>query len=126
MTEQIIRETTRLRAELQHGSVDTRFDLPAIVKEQARETMKNIKNNTGVPVDYSQVLIMAIRRGLSVLDNQMIVEYNLDAMDSYIQQADEADRNIAENYNNRPDWNEQPTDEQKAAWMDWHNNKSNK
>ena len=126
MTEQIIRETTRLRAELQHGSVDTRFDLPAIVKEQARETMKNIKNNTGVAVDYSQVLIMAIRRGLSVLDNQMIVEYNLDAMDSYIQQADEADRNIAENYNNRPDWSEQPTDEQKAAWMDWHNNKSNK
>lgn len=126
MTEQIIRETTRLRAELQHGSVDTRFDLPAIVKEQARETMKNIKNNTGVAVDYSQVLIMAIRRGLSVLDNQMIVEYNLDAMDSYIQQADEADRNIAENYNNRPDWSEQPTDEQKAAWMDWHNNKSDK
>jgi hypothetical protein len=126
MNESIIRETTRLRAELQSGSVDTRFDLPATVKEQARETQRNIKENTGVPVDYSQVLIMAIRRGLAVIDNEITAEYNADALDHQIAEATEQDRNIAEHYNNRPDWSEHPTDEQKAAWMDWHNNKSNK
>lgn len=101
MTESIIRETTQLRAELQHGSVDTRFDLPAIVKEQARETMKNIKNNTGVPVDYSQVLIMAIRRGLAVFDNQLAAEYNAETMDSYIQQANEAEKNAFDYITNK-------------------------
>jgi len=126
MTESIIRETTRLRAELQNGSVDTRFDLPVSIKEQARETQRNIKENAGVPVDYSQVLIMAIRRGLTVMDNELTAEYNADVLDYQVKEATEQERNIAEHYNNRPDWSEQPTDEQKAAWMDWHNNKSNK
>ena len=126
MTESIIRETTRLRAELQHGSVDTRFDLPVSIKEQARETQRNIKENAGVPVDYSQVLIMAIRRGLAMIDNELTAEYNADVLDYQVKEATEQERNIAEHYNNRPDWSEQPTDEQKAAWMDWHNNKSNK
>lgn len=126
MTEQIIRETTRLRAELQHGSVDTRFDLPVSIKEQARETQRNIKESTRVPVDYSQVLIMAIRRGLAVIDNELTAEYNADAHDYQVAEATEQERNIAEHYNNRPNWSEQPTDEQKAAWIDWHNNKSDK
>jgi|DEB0MinimDraft_6_1074348.scaffolds.fasta_scaffold01436_6 hypothetical protein len=126
MTESIIRETTRLRAELQNGSVDTRFDLPVSIKEQARETQRNIKENAGVPVDYSQVLIMAIRRGLAMIDNELTAEYNADVLDYQVKEATEQERNIAEHYNNRPDWSEQPTDEQKAAWMDWHNNKSNK
>jgi len=126
MTESIIRETTRLRAELQNGSVDTRFDLPVSIKEQARETQRNIKENAGVPVDYSQVLIMAIRRGLAVIDSELTAEYNADALDYQVTEATEQERNIGEHYNNRPDWSEQPTDEQKAAWMDWHNNKSNK
>lgn len=126
MTESIIRETTRLRAELQNGSVDTRFDLPVSIKEQARETQRNIKENAGVPVDYSQVLIMAIRRGLAVIDSEITAEYNADALDYQVAESAEQKRNIAEHYNNRPDWSEQPTDEQKAAWMDWHNNKSDK
>ena len=126
MTESIIRETTRLRAELQHGSVDTRFDLPVSIKEQARETQRNIKEKSGVPVDYSQVLIMAIRRGLAMLDNEITAEYNADALDHQIAEAKEQERHVAEHYSNSPDWGGQPTDEQKAAWMDWHNNKSNK
>ena len=126
MTESIIRETTRLRAELQHGSVDTRFDLPVSIKEQARETQRNIKQSSRVPVDYSQVLIMAIRRGLAVMDNELAAEYNADVLDYQVAEATEQERNIAEHYNNRPDWSEQPTDEQKAAWIDWHNNKSDK
>lgn len=126
MTESIIRETTRLRAELQSGSVKTCFHLPAIVKEHARKTQGKIKENTGVPVYYSQVLIMAIRRGLAVMDNELTAEYNADALDYQVAEATEQERNIAENYNNRPDWSEQPTDEQKAAWIHWHNNKSDK
>ncbi len=122
MTESIIRETTRLRAEMQHGSVDTRFDLPAIVKEQAMKTKRSIKEHTGVPVDYTQVLIMAIRRGLAVLNNEITAKYNADALDYQIEQASEQERNTSEHYINGPNWSEQPTDEEKAAWMDWHNN----
>jgi len=118
MTESIIRETTRLRAEMQHGSVNTRFKLPAIVKEQAMKTKRNIKKNTGVPVDYTQVLIMAIRRGLAVIDNQITAKYNADALDAIIEQASEQERNTSEHYINGPNWSEQPTDEEKAAWMD--------
>ena len=101
MTEQIIRETTRLRAELQSGSVDTRFDLPAIVKEQARETQRNIKEKSGVPVDYSQVLIMAIRRGLAVIDNELTAEYNADALDYQVEQATEQELNAIDYINNK-------------------------
>ena len=101
MTEQIIRETTRLRAELQSGSVDTRFDLPAIVKEQARETQRNIKEKSGVPVDYSQVLIMAIRRGLAVIDNELTAEYNADALDYQVEQATEKELNAIDYINNK-------------------------
>lgn len=87
MTEQLIRETTLLRAELQGGSVDTRFDMPQILKEAALETKQRVKENTGVPVNYPQVLIMAIRRGLAVLDNELTAEYNPDTMDQYIAEA---------------------------------------
>lgn len=101
MTESIIRETTRLRAELQHGSVDTRFDLPATVKEQARETQRNIKENTGVPVDYSQVLVMAIRRGLAVIDSELNAEYNADVLDYQIAEAAEQELNAIDYINNQ-------------------------
>ena len=101
MTESIIRETTRLRAELQHGSVDTRFDLPISIKEQARETQRNIKESTGVPVDYSQVLIMAIRRGLAVIDNELTAEYNADAHDYQVAEATEQERNAIDYINNQ-------------------------
>ena len=101
MTEQIIRETTRLRAELQHGSVDTRFDLPVSIKELARETQRNIKESTGVPVDYSQVLIMAIRRGLTVIDNELTAEYNADAHDYHIAEATEQELNAIDYINNQ-------------------------
>jgi len=101
MTESIIRETTRLRAELQHGSVDTRFDLPIIVKEQAMQTKRNIKEFTGVPVDYSQVLIMAIRRGLAVIDNEITVNYNADVLDAIIEQTTEAELNAIDYINNQ-------------------------
>lgn len=101
MTESIIRETTRLRAELQHGSVDTRFDLPAIVKEQARETQRNIKEKSGVPVDYSQVLVMAIRRGLAVIDSELNAEYNADVLDYQIAEAAEQELNAIDYINNQ-------------------------
>ena len=101
MTELIIRETTRLRAELQKGSVDTRFDLPAIVKEQARETQRKVKESTGVPVDYSQVLIMAIRRGLAVMDNELTAGYNADALDYQVAEAAEQEWNAIDYINNQ-------------------------
>ena len=101
MTESIIRETTRLRAELQHGSVDTRFDLPIIVKEQAMQTKRNIKEFTGVPVDYSQVLIMAIRRGLAVMDNELTAGYNADALDYQVAEAAEQEWNAIDYINNQ-------------------------
>jgi len=101
MTECIIRETTRLRAELQHGSVDTRFDLPVSIKEQARETQRNIKENAGVPVDYSQVLIMAIRRGLAVIESELTAEYNLDALDHQVAEATEQELNAIDYINNQ-------------------------
>lgn len=101
MTESIIRETTRLRAELQHGSVDTRFDLPVSIKEQARETQRNIKENAGVPVDYSQVLIMAIRRGLTVMDNELTAEYNADVLDYQVKEATEQELNAVDYINNQ-------------------------
>lgn len=93
MTEQIIRETTQLRAELQGASVDTRFDLPYIVKEQAKEIQRQIKEHTGVPVDYSQLLIMAIRRGLTVIDNELTAKYSPEVMDSLIQEAEDGNNN---------------------------------
>lgn len=101
MTESIIRETTRLRAELQSGSVDTRFDLPAIVKEHARKTQGKIKENTGVPVDYSQVLIMAIRRGLAVINNELTAEYNTEALDYQVAKATEQELNAIDYINNQ-------------------------
>jgi hypothetical protein len=101
MTEQIIRETTRLRAELQHGSVDTRFKLPAILKEQGMESQRNIKEFTGVPVEYHQVLIMAIRRGLAVIDNELTAEYNADALDYQIAEAAEQELNAIDYINNQ-------------------------
>lgn len=101
MTENIIRETTRLRAELQHGSVDTRFDLPVSIKEQARETQRNIKEKSGVPVDYSQVLMMAIRRGLAVMDNELAAEYNADVLDHQVAEAAEQELNAIDYINNQ-------------------------
>ena len=101
MTESIIRETTRLRAELQNGSVDTRFDLPVSIKEQARKTQRNIKENAGVPVDYSQVLIMAIRRGLAMIDNELTAEYNADVLDYQVKEATEQELNAVDYINNQ-------------------------
>jgi len=89
MTEQLIRETTLLRAEVQNGTVDTRIEeFPAVLKEQALETKHNIRSKTSVSVSYHQLLIMAIRRGLAVLDNELTAEYNPDQMDQYIAEAE--------------------------------------
>jgi hypothetical protein len=93
MTEQLIRETTLIAAELQGGTVDTRFDMPQVLKEAALESKHAIRAKTGVTVSYPQILIMAIRRGLAVLDNEITAEYSPEAFEQQIAEIQEGEQN---------------------------------
>lgn len=101
MTEKLIRETTLTRAELQGGTVDTRFDMPQVLKEAALQTKNTVRTKTGVPVSYPDLLIMAIRRGLAVLDNELTAEYSPEALDQQIAEIQNGEQNALDYINHK-------------------------
>jgi hypothetical protein len=74
--DKLLKELTALRAAEQAGQVQTRLFLPESTKQRGQDVKKAIADKTGMPIHYSTVIVLAIRRGLAELETEYITNQN--------------------------------------------------
>lgn len=74
--DKILQDITALRAAEQAGQIQTRLFLPEIVKQRGQDIKKAITAQSGVPIHYSTVVVLAIQKGLAQMETEYITKSN--------------------------------------------------